>query len=337
MLSNFIRKFQKKQKIEKLVFQYFSLKFSYMEKAIIEQARDVSIVKILDSRGIKPEREVGDVYYYLSPLRVGDTDPSFHVNSLKNRWYDFGLGWGRDSIQLIMELDSVTFPFAVKYLLQFDGGARNYLFEARENSEKISANKKRKEAISNPKTEILRVQAIKHDALKNYLYKRCIPLDLANIYLKEVHFYLRKNERKYFTLGFPSGDGFVTRNEKIPGFVGKNKTISFVPGELSLNNEANDKIFIFEGFFDFLSALVLGKKERFLEDTIILHSVAMSADAKRMIEEKSYQKILLCLDNDMAGKRTVENFKTLQHLEVLDCSEKYSDFKDLNDYLKSEC
>ncbi|GAA6213274.1 toprim domain-containing protein [Hyphomicrobiales bacterium 4NK60-0047b] len=301
-----------------------------MKKAIIEQARDVSIVKILDSRGIKPVRQSGNDYYYLSPLRVGDTDPSFHVNTLKNRWYDFGLGKGRDSIELIILLDGVVFPFAVKSLIEFDGGERNFLFEEREN---FSAYEKRKKVLALPKTEIFHIKPIKHEALKKYLSKRCIPLDLANVYLKEVHFYLKKNERKYFTLGFPSGDGFLTRNEKMPGFVGKNKAISFVPGELSLDKKPNDKVIIFEGFFDFLSALVLGNKERFLEDVIILHSVAMVSNAKKKIEEKNYKKVLLCLDNDKAGKQAAIGFGTLKELEVIDSSSKYFAFKDLNDYL----
>lgn len=307
-----------------------------MDKILIEQARDVSIARLLDSRGIKPVRQSGNDYYYLSPLRVGDTDPSFHVNTLKNRWYDFGLGKGRDSIELIMLLDGVAFPLAIKSLIDFDGGERNFLFEERENIKNFSANEKRKKLSDNPKSEILHVKPIKHEALKNYLQERCIPLDLANMYLKEVHFYLTKNKRKYFTLGFPSGDGFVTRNPKMPGFVGKNKAISFIPGELSLDKKPNDKVIIFEGFFDFLSALVLGNKERFLEDVIILHSTAMVDYAKRMVVEKNYKKILLCLDNDKTGKQAVINFRTLENLEIVDCSYKYSDFNDLNDYLKSE-
>lgn len=309
-----------------------------MEKYLIEQARDVCIARLLDSRGIKPARQSGDDLYYISPIRHGDKTPSFHVNTIKNRWFDFGIGEGRDVIGLIMELDGVAFPLAIKLLINF-GGAKNYLYE----DKKKSASEKRKKIDEPSATKILKTIVIKHPALIEYLSERKIPLELAKRYLQEVHYYLLKKDRNYFTLGFPSGEGFVTRNKKMLSFVGKDKKISFISKKNIENDDSKKQVIVFEGFFDFLSALVLAKKLYFSDDVIILHSIAMKDHAIKKIMKTSYEKVFLCLDNDTEGKKTTTYFQeeivkqqkqsNQSQSIIIDSSFRYESYNDLNEYL----
>jgi len=51
--------------------------------------------------------------WFLSPLR-SETQASFHVSYQKNRWYDFGLGKGRNYLDLIIELKKCSITEALE-------------------------------------------------------------------------------------------------------------------------------------------------------------------------------------------------------------------------------
>ena len=96
---------------------------------------------------------------------------------------------------------------------------------------------------------------------------------------------------------------------------------------------------VFEGFMDFLSYLTL-KKEC---DTIvcvhppcdyIMNSV--NNLKKTLYTLESYEYIHCYLDNDLAGIKTVETFCGLFGMKVVNEAIRYSEYKDLNDYLKKK-
>jgi len=71
-----------------------------------DQARNIPIDRYLESQGIKPvkTRLGGRELWYHSPIRDGDSTPSFKVDSSKNLWFDHGLAVGGNIIDLVVEL-----------------------------------------------------------------------------------------------------------------------------------------------------------------------------------------------------------------------------------------
>ena len=65
----------------------------------IDQAKAIAIVELLSRLGIHPKRTTPEKSLYLSPIRKENT-PSFWVYTKPNRWHDYGIGQGGDTIDL---------------------------------------------------------------------------------------------------------------------------------------------------------------------------------------------------------------------------------------------
>lgn len=73
----------------------------------LDTIKSMEIVKYLSSEGYQPVRKRGEDWWYKSPLR-NERTPSFHVNTVKNRWYDFGDGGhGGDIINLVERMHNL--------------------------------------------------------------------------------------------------------------------------------------------------------------------------------------------------------------------------------------
>lgn len=88
---------------------------------------------------------------------------------------------------------------------------------------------------------------------------------------------------------------------------------------------------VYEGFVDYLSARALGIGGG--EDHLVLNSVSNVARAYRHLD--GYGTVRCHLDNDEAGRRTLEALRTRYGERVSDCSGIYGGCKDLNEYLQS--
>ena len=178
--------------------------------------------------------------------------------------------------------------------------------------------------------ENLQVLSIAHPALIKYLGERCIDIEIARTVCKELHFDTRG--KHYFGIGFPNiAGGYEIRN---PFFKG-----GITPKDISLfhNEESKQSCFVFEGFIDFLSFMMLQRKENDglkRQDYLVLNSVS---NIQKALEPLSHYENVQCfLDNDEAGRnaylRLSKEFGNL----VTDASTLYSGFKDLNEYLCAE-
>ena len=97
---------------------------------------------------------------------------------------------------------------------------------------------------------------------------------------------------------------------------------------------------VFEGFMDFLSYQELHRKGDYHvcidspTDFLVMNSV--SNLKKCLVELERYTTIHCYLDNDLAGRKTVETITGLYGEKVIDHSESYYNYKDLNDYLRGK-
>ena len=279
--------------------------------------------------------------WYSSPLRAGDSDPSFKVDTQKNLWFDHGMARGGNVIDLVCELRNMTVRDALR-LLEETGlyrgvhlpGSNPALFPAK-NERQFAGEKEKnsgeRQAENTRAFEVLKVGDIKHPALIEYLQSRSIDLDIARQYLKEVYFKPADQLRQFFALGWPCGKGYDVRNKLFKGFVGTGKDISTV------NLQEGNGIYIFEGWMDFLSFLSHHDSTDYKGTSLILHSTALRKRAIELIKTNKTKRITLFLDNDEAGRDTAEFFKSeLPDLKVFDRAIQYGAFKDLNERLMNK-
>ena len=274
-----------------------------------KQAKEIPIIKYLESQGILPENISHGKAYYLSPLRT-EKAPSFKVDINKNVWFDYGTGKGGKVVDLCMLLQSVNISGALKILSGLDLG---------NHSNSLSFHKQ--ETI-NTELEIQHIQPVQNKALIQYIASRKIPLSIARTYLKEV--YYNANNKKYFALAFENDKGgYELRNKYFKGSISPKYYTSIKNNATSLN--------IFEGFFDFLTALVYFKTVQPNNDTIILNSLAFLD--KIIPELKNYKRINLYLDNDKPGQKAVESIKNNHSLVINQAAKIYPNHKDFNAFL----
>ena len=284
----------------------------------IDQIKKIKLQEFLVTIDCKPVKQYGVNLMYLSPLRT-EKHASFKVNTELNLWYDFGIGRGGNIIDLAELLYNSS---DVSYLIHqiernVPGCVSVSLPTAKPNTPQNSF-------------ENLQVLSITHPALINYLGERCIDIEIARTVCKELHFDTRG--KHYFGIGFPNiAGGYEIRN---PFFKG-----GITPKDISLfhNEESKQSCFVFEGFIDFLSFMMLQRKENDglkRQDYLVLNSVS---NIQKALEPLSHYENVQCfLDNDEAGRnaylRLSKEFGNL----VTDASTLYSGFKDLNEYLCAE-
>lgn len=224
----------------------------------------------------------------------GDSNPSVSINTTKNVWYDHGTGEGGSVLDLVMRVENCDFNEACRKVEDFSFN-RSYT--------PITPKVEPKES----GIVLDEIKELSHPALLRYLDERCIPIEIARMYCKQVHYHTKNNpDAKYFAIGFENNEGgWELRSQFFKGATKKASTY--------INNDSYTLV-IFEGFMDFLSYLAMPEgvipKVPFA-NFLILNSVAQASkvvDRYKEIQPKWQEyggqplyKIHYCLDNDPAG------------------------------------
>lgn len=283
-----------------------------IEQNQINQIKAISIVDYLAVKGFHPSKTSGSEYVYFSPIRREST-PSFFVNPAKNVYKDFGKDGG-DIIKLVMEMNNCDFIGAINIL---SGWQPAYTRKpVSENS--IESNS------TDPEITITKVKPVTHQALINYLAKRSVHFSFVAKYISEVHY--TNKDRSFFSIGFQNDKGgWALRNERFKNCIGhQGYTYLKVPG--------STKISVFEGFFDFLSALTYYRTAALRNSVLVLNSTSNLNSAKDLLSP--YDTILMFLDNDDAGQKALETTKNWK-FPIIDKSNLYQDYKDFSDFLSA--
>lgn len=275
--------------------------------------------------GHSPVNTRGCQYWYLSPLREERT-PSFKVNDNLNEWYDFGLSAGGDIIELGKHLYRTGNVSVV--LLRISENAIGVPFQ------QLQSRSVRPGPIEE-EMENVEVRELSHHALLSYLRSRYISENIGRLYCKEIHYELRK--RHYFAIAFENKTGgYEVRNPYYKGCI-KVKDISVIRYNKDI---IQNHVCVFEGFMDFLSYQELHRKGDYHvcidrpTDFLVMNSVS---NLKKCLAELERYTVIHCyLDNDLAGRKTVETIAGLCGNRVTDHSECYYNYKDLNDYLRGK-
>lgn len=264
----------------------------------IQQAKNIPLSILLEKMGFQATRSKhnGNDVWYKSPFRPNERDASFHVNVRENVWYDFGSNSGGDLLKFVQEFNNCDVNDALTFL--------DVMFPENVKSDKLhDATKKRFER---PEALTLkRAQPISNPHLINYLKEdRKIDLKTAQKHLIEVIYTQAQTGKDYYALGMANrSGGFEIRNKYFKGSIFE-KDITILPAKPVSETEVNpeNKVSIFEGFFDFLSAVKYYGNTLTEGEVIIMHSVAFQNSVIAYLTARSFSRIYTYFDNDRAGE-----------------------------------
>src|SRR6266498_1236535 len=275
----------------------------------LQEIKKTDIVDYLSRIGFKPAKITRHDYWYLSPFRDEKT-PSFKVNRNMNRWYDFGEGKGGNIIDLGILYHKCSVSELLKKLdKSFSFHQPNSLTKQGDKEDK--------------KIKIINEKSITSLVLIRYLYKRRIPLDLAGKFCKEIDYELYG--KKFFAIGFQNNSGgYELRNEKFK--------CSSSPKDITLIDNHEQRLTVFEGFFNFLSYQAINdKQEQPHTNFLILNSTSFFDKSLPLME--AYNSVHLFLDCDTTGQNCTQKAISIDKEKFIDERHLYKNYKDLNDWV----
>ena len=261
---------------------------------------------------------------YLSPFREERT-ASFCVKSGESLWFDFGTGEGGGAIDLVCALAGCSRKESLDILSIINGR-----YPPMEDIRPRISTGSRKEEASVIITRI--AQTFTNPTLIDYAESRGIPKEILDHNCQQVHFHLASNpKRKIIAIGFMNDNGgYSLRSSRTK--ISSSSFISTIKGP----EDARGRIFVFEGFFDYLSYLAIRNTVSLRESALVLNGVGNVSHALKVLE--GYREVNLLLDNDDAGSKCrdiIWDHLTGEGLSinVCDLSALYGRHKDLNSLL----
>ena len=288
-----------------------------MKEKDLSAIKRYPIVEYLERKGIRPVRRTPSYTMYRSPLRE-ETHPSFKVDTQKNLWIDYAEGKGGSIIDLCMRLEGCTLSEAIRHLGQNAPDKGTYCFR-----NNFTQNNFQPTIAANRARRLIEISDTLPPYLQEYLRKeRCIDLEKAAPFLKSINYEVRG--QRYQAIGFAnlSGGYELRDNHSFKGTI--------APKDITpIFTDRAEPVCIFEGFMDFLSFLSM--KEEIINRCLVMNSVSNVARTVHYLNDHNLTHIRAFLDNDDAGRRTVQEF-VRAGFKVEDMSVYYRNFKDLNEF-----
>ncbi|HEY0744370.1 MAG TPA: toprim domain-containing protein [Chryseosolibacter sp.] len=279
-------------------------------KTDFASVKKLPIEDYLSAAGYEPAFIRGKDYWYHSPLRDERT-PSFKVDTTLNLWYDHGIGVGGTLLDLGSRLHQCS-------IHEFASQQLESLVMPKTSKGPEKPDKESHALI------VVSDSDLTSKALLQYLETRCIDRDVAAEYCRQVRF--KVGAREYDAIGLRNqSGGFELRNSWFKG--------SSSPKDVTVISNGNNRLYVTEGFMDFLSIKQMQKLQLLDDDRadfLILNSVTMLNRCKDIVG--AYQKVITFLDNDKAGRTATESLR-MAEIAVTDRSGLYQGSKDLNEHL----
>ena len=316
----------------------------------IKDARAIPLYVLVQHLGGKyshTDRNKQD--WYFSPFRPNEKTASFKINEARHKWFDFGHaastsrnGSGGDIADLWCD-----------YHGKDRRAALNEAMAALESFAGPQASQRHEQAYKRPAKQIAghdkaptagRYKIIKqHDrifyaSLTAELQKRRISEALASKYLKQVWLqdvvYPDKKQNGFAFLNDKSGFEISIPNPQ-RGTTFKTSIKPKAP--TTYRALVSNKVFVFEGMWDFLSWLEMQDTPEPKHNIVVLNSLSFCGEivAKIIAAKEQIETVILFLDNDEAGTKATHFMAeelnntgfTVRPMESL-----YNGYKDLSDY-----
>lgn len=280
-----------------------------------ESANNIPLEGILLQLGHTPVRRRNREVWYRSPFRQ-EKEPSFHIDTEKNTWYDFGLGKGGKVVDF--------------GLIYYKTGSVAEALQRLSALTPVAPSPKPAAPATPPAVDMTYLGAVRSRALIQYLKERGISRETWKPYVQEMNY--RVGTDAYYALAFGNkSGGYELRNKYFKG-THKAKAIS----ALTFMDRPDDgPVAVFEGFFDFLTAAERELLPEHLRAVVVLNSAAMKEQAEAWITTHTAGRVDLYLDHDDTGKNLARYFmegELGKARPVIDRSGLYAGYNDLNDW-----
>jgi hypothetical protein len=295
----------------------------------LSHLKAVSIPDFLAARGILPVSHQGGQLLYHSPLRNDQTASSFWVHPTKNTFIDFVVAQHKgDIIRLVQLLDDCDFLTAVQTLQRWGKmtDTPSFFLSGQNIDTSIAAAKK--------KDMVKAVKLLACKPLMRYVESRGISYPIARKYLREVYYH--QQHKPLFSIGFENDKGgyAIRRNPWIDqrGIMHEPIVPKFNLGPAWYTTIAGKQasiVNVFEGFFDFLSALEYYQQTTPTHTTIVLNSTNNVEASLPVLQ--GFRTVNTYLDWDATGRNTLEKLKR-HGMQVVDRSSIYAGHNDFNEY-----
>lgn len=283
-----------------------------------KQFNSISLEEVLLSLGHLPTKHNEKEAWYLNPF-ASESQASFKLDKKQNVWFLHSEGIGGNNTDFMKKYLNAS----VKEVLEWAEKQKFSSFHLQTKISESGSNIK-----PNPNYQITEIKELQNENLINYLQQRGVSSNVFPL-VKEVHFKMGDKNQNFYAIGFENNSGgWELRNPFYKGAILK-KDVSII----HLNQDSDERfknknVVVFEGFMDLLSFVEM--KRFFKGDVLVMNSIALLNKTKEYL--KNYSEISLFLDNDQAGKICKnEILKTFPNAN--DCSEIYSEHKDLNEFL----
>jgi len=291
-----------------------------------ELKQNVPISDFLSRLGHQPVKPGRKELSYRAPYR-NDTAPSLRVNDSLGLWFDHGSGQGGSILDLAMLIfQTRDVKDAARHL--------NELFELQvlpsRQSPRAPVRPKPEEQL--PNYRILKIGTVgTNRAISSYLEGRGILSEaIRSRAVKEIYYELEHDSgerRRYFGAGwFNDSDGVDIRSDYA-------KICLFKKDILTLPGRVGDRVNVFEGMMNFLSAL----KERTVslkDHNVILNSLALSGRLIQRLDGVDPNDLRLFLDHGKAGDEHTAKLKEA-FPGALDRRHYFEGFGDYNEKINS--
>jgi hypothetical protein len=239
----------------------------------LQDIRLISIRQYLENKGIRPAKNYGYYGMYSSPYRE-DRNASMKVNYNQNVWHDFGTNEGGSIIDLVMQMENLSFHEAANKLEK--NISINQLFQQPNIPTYSHTNVATSQQSSPFSFHWDKIIPITHPKSITWVQKRKIDLELANKYCREIHYHNQGDN--HFSVGFNNDHNRYELSS--PG----NFKGCIAPKEITTIRNNRDTCLAFEGFWDFFSYLMLKKIEKTGHDVAVLNSTVNTEKAMNFLK-----------------------------------------------------
>ena len=270
----------------------------------------------------------------MSPLREEKT-ASFHINTKLNCWYDFGLGRGGNTLDFSQQFFGLEVAPTLQKMKDIFGSVSlpNFSFQQQKYPTDLAGEKEKK-------IEVISATDLTNQKLLDYGRGRGTPENILKRFCRQVSFSLY--DKQYEAIGFPNDSGgWELRNACFKGSSSPKSTSFFTgdaitklessseksagekdhlsgaqsnPSMLNMGNQNSpNNLYVFEGFFDFLSYQILlhQLQEKQAVGTLqplqprsnflVLNSLSFFHSSRSLMEK--HASIFLFLDRGKSGMK----------------------------------
>lgn len=311
------------------------------------QAKQLSLPDIMSRLGYEPTliKKGGNEYWYKSPFR-DEKDASFHTSFLGGKWIwkDFG-DRGGTVVDFVMQLkglnqvgDALQFLDKMYRGRPFSQPVARSIKETRQQTDLFSFQQQENlpPEAATLELEFIEAHEIRNPLIHSYLTKeRAIPRKLADLYLKEIKYRNKKNERDYFAFGMENESGGYEIRAASDSYSFKSALVKRDITVIRGKTPEKKAVSVFEGMTDFLSLLAMMNISQLSGDAVVMHSLSSFQRTVDFIKHQDYTTINTFLDNDKSGEEHTEKFKVEFGDRVAPQNYLFTPYADINDALKA--